>query len=139
MPSLFNELAYDQHEAQLYQGGNLEFFYIDPQAFNSAKVNGLNTFSIQVHNVSATSSDLTIKPYLLIGVKDTSITFFPIAVETNLHTNFNIDSSPFRLKLFVYSKDSTFTIKSGVEAMYLEVEIKDTEEVVELPDFEVIK
>lgn len=42
-------------------------------------------------------------------------------------------------KLFVYSKDTTFTIDSGVEAIYLEAEITDKEEVVELPDFEIIK
>ena len=42
-------------------------------------------------------------------------------------------------KLFVYSKDSTFTEPSGVEAIYLEAEITDKEEVVELPDFEIIK
>ena len=42
-------------------------------------------------------------------------------------------------KLFVYSKDSTFTIESGQEAVYLEAEIKEKEEVVKLPDFEIIK
>ncbi|PCJ24324.1 MAG: hypothetical protein COA97_09995 [Flavobacteriales bacterium] len=99
VPSLFNELAYDEHEAQEYQGGNLEFYFIDPLILNAAKVNGLNTFAIQVHNVSATSSDLTIRPYLLLGIKDTSVTFFPFPAQTNLHTNFNIDTSPFRLIL----------------------------------------
>jgi len=42
-------------------------------------------------------------------------------------------------KVFVYTKDSTFTIASGTEAVYLEAEIKDKEEVVELPDFNIIK
>ena len=42
-------------------------------------------------------------------------------------------------KLYVYTKDSTFTIPSGVEAIYADAEIKDKEEVVELPDFEIIK
>ena len=41
--------------------------------------------------------------------------------------------------IFVYSKDTTFTIASCVEAKYLDAEIKDKEEVVELPDFEIIK
>lgn len=41
--------------------------------------------------------------------------------------------------IFVYSKDTTFTIASGVEARYMDAEIKDKEEVVELPDFEIIK
>ena len=42
-------------------------------------------------------------------------------------------------KIFVYTKDTTFTIASGVEAIYADAEIKDKEEVVELPDFEIIK
>jgi len=41
--------------------------------------------------------------------------------------------------IFVYSKDTTFTIASGVEAKYRNAEIKDKEEIVELPDFEIIK
>ncbi|PCJ24323.1 MAG: hypothetical protein COA97_09990 [Flavobacteriales bacterium] len=42
-------------------------------------------------------------------------------------------------KIYVYTKDTTFTIASGVEAIYESVEIKDKEEVIELPDFEIIK
>jgi hypothetical protein len=42
-------------------------------------------------------------------------------------------------KIFVYSKDDTFTITSGVKAIYVDAEIKDKEEVVELPDFEINK
>ncbi len=41
--------------------------------------------------------------------------------------------------IFVYSKDTTFTVPSGKEAIYLDAEIKDKEEIVELPDFEIIK
>jgi hypothetical protein len=101
VPSLYNELAYVEHEAQEYQGNSQEWFFIDNAVLNSAKVNGLNTFAIQVHNVSAASSDMTIRPYLLLGIKDTSVTFFPFPVENNnLHTNFNISSSPFRIKLY---------------------------------------
>lgn len=101
VPSMYNELAYVEHEAQEYQGNSQEWYFIDNAVLNSAKVNGLNTFAIQVHNVSAVSSDMTIRPYLLLGIKDTSVTFFPFPVENNnLHTNFNISSSPFRIKLF---------------------------------------
>ena len=42
-------------------------------------------------------------------------------------------------KIFVYPKDTTFTIDAGVEALYLDAEITDKEEVVELPEFEIIK
>ena len=101
IPPMYNELAYDEHEAHQYQGGNLEFYFIDNAILNTAKVNGVNTFAIQVHNYAGDLSDLTIRPYLLLGIKDTTVTFFPFPVENNnLHTNFNISSSPFRIKLF---------------------------------------
>ncbi len=100
VPSAYNDLAYVEHEAQEYQGNSQEWFFIDNTVLNSAKVNGLNTFAIQVHNVSAVSSDMTIRPFFLLGIKDTSVTFFPFPVtNNNLHTNFNISSSPFRVKL----------------------------------------
>jgi hypothetical protein len=41
--------------------------------------------------------------------------------------------------IFVYSKDSTGTISSGVEAVTIDAEIKDKEEVIQLPDFKIIK
>jgi len=100
VPPLYSDYAYEEHEAQEYQGGNLEFYFIDDVVLKSAMVNGVNTFSVQVHNYSGDMSDMTARPYLLLGVKDTSITFFPFPVESsNLHTNFNISSSPFRIKL----------------------------------------
>ncbi len=97
IPPNYNEYAYAEHETN----PNLEFYFIDTEVLNAAKVNGLNTFSIQVHTVNPAQSDndMSIRPYLLLGVKDTSVTFFPIPANTNLHTNFNIDTSPFRIKL----------------------------------------
>jgi hypothetical protein len=101
VPPLYNDLAYVEHEAQEYQGGNLEFYFVDDAVLNSAKVNGLNTFAVQVNNFSGDMSDMTIRPYFLLGIRDTSVTFFPFPVENNnLHTNFNISSSPFRIKLY---------------------------------------
>jgi len=41
--------------------------------------------------------------------------------------------------IFVYTKDSTFAIPSGKESITIEAEIKDKEEVVELPDFNILK
>ena len=41
--------------------------------------------------------------------------------------------------IYVYTKDSTFTIPSGVEAIYQDVEIVNKEEVVETPLFNIIK
>lgn len=100
VPPLYSDLAYVEHEAQEYQGGDLEYYFVDDEILNEAKVNGLNTFSIQVHNFSGDMSDMTIKPLLLLGMKDTSVTFISFPVESsNLHTNFNISSSPFRIKL----------------------------------------
>ena len=53
VPPLYSDYAYDEHEAQEYQGGSLEFYFIDNAVLQSAMVNGLNTFSVQVHNYAA--------------------------------------------------------------------------------------
>ena len=52
------------HEAELYQGGVPEHIAFDPREW---LVEGENVLAIQVHNESATSSDLTIRPFLALG------------------------------------------------------------------------
>ena len=49
------------HEAELYQGGVPEHVSFDPREW---LVEGDNVLAVQVHNESATSSDLTIRPFL---------------------------------------------------------------------------
>ncbi|MBL4585967.1 MAG: CotH kinase family protein, partial [Flavobacteriales bacterium] len=59
----FDAFATGQHEALIYTGGAPETIAVDP----SILIAGSNTLSVQIHNRSLGSSDLTSRPFLLIG------------------------------------------------------------------------
>ena len=89
----FNAWTNGLHEAQLYQGGVPEHVAFDPREW---LVEGDNVFAVQVHNESATSSDLTIRPFLALGHHTPNPAPFnaiPNWMETEdpgLHTNFRL-------------------------------------------------
>ncbi len=90
----FNTPAYDEHEAVRYQGGEFSgAYFISPQVIDAAIKPGTNVFSIQAHNFPGGMDDLSIIPYLLIGVNDTAVTYFPFPATVNLHTSFNLNST----------------------------------------------
>ena len=61
-PPLYNTTTQIDHEAQMYSGGIPDRFSIsNPQEL---LIDGENIFSIQVHNISNTSSDMTVIPFL---------------------------------------------------------------------------
>lgn len=55
----FNDYASVSHEAQIYQGLKPASFLLSAQTIQEHLVNGTNTLAVEVHNISATSSDLT--------------------------------------------------------------------------------
>ena len=61
-PPAYNATTNTDHEAQMYSGGSPDRFVIDN--FENILIQGANTLSIQAHNVSENSSDLTIIPFL---------------------------------------------------------------------------
>ena len=61
-PPLHDTTTQIDHEAQIYNGGLPDRFSIEN--VNQLLVNGENTFAVQVHNISETSSDMTIIPFL---------------------------------------------------------------------------
>lgn len=90
----FNTWAYDEHEATVYSTGNFSAaYFISPEVVDAAIKPGLNVFSVQVHNFSTGTDDLSMIPYFLIGVNDTTVTYYPFAATVNLHTNFNLNST----------------------------------------------
>lgn len=90
----YNTLAYDEHEATAYQTGNFSgAYFVPPSLIDSALKPGVNVFSIQVHNYASGLDDLSAIPYFLIGVNDTSVTYFPFPATVNLHTSFNLNST----------------------------------------------
>ncbi len=96
-PSSFDEFAYNEHEALMYQGMLPAKYTIEEQFLKSALINGTNVLAIQVHNISATSSDLTIIPYLSLGIKNSSYNYGPTPAwfkmgASFMHTNFKFSA-----------------------------------------------
>lgn len=96
-PPAFDATAFQDHEAQMYSGGAPTRFTV-----NNAKdllVEGENVLAIQVHNVNATSSDMTLIPHLTaifsstssLGVNPPAILNF--STQYDLHSNFKISGT----------------------------------------------
>jgi hypothetical protein len=102
-----NSFADADREAVMYLGGTPELFNIPKSTFQSLLVAGNNVLSVEVHNRSATSSDLTCRPFLTAGIASTAYNyqttppwFVAPAITTNLHTNFSIKESGEPVYLF---------------------------------------
>jgi hypothetical protein len=101
-PPTYNSGTITDHEAQIYSGGLPERFLITD--FNSFLNEGENILSIQAHNISSSSSDFTIIPFLsAVFTTSNNSGIVPPAIlnltTTNFHTNFKISSSSETLTL----------------------------------------
>ena len=70
---LYNQGSTSLHEAQMYQGGNPDQFIINPQILNQ----GNNMLSVQVHNDNISSSDLTGRIFLSLGINNLTMNYSP--------------------------------------------------------------
>ncbi len=68
IPPAWDQKATSDHEAVMYNGGIPDAFQITPEALDTILREGPNTLAIQVHNKSATSSDLSAIFYLTVGI-----------------------------------------------------------------------
>jgi len=68
---LFSQTGND-HEAAMYRGGLPESFLVDKNKLNICLLQGDNVLTVQVHNSSVTSSDMTSNVFLSFGISDTS-------------------------------------------------------------------
>jgi len=73
----YNQGSSSLHEAQMYQGGNPDQFVISAQLLNSVLNQGNNVLSVQVHNDNISSSDLTGRVFLSLGISTTSTNYSP--------------------------------------------------------------
>jgi hypothetical protein len=101
-PPAYNSGSNIDHEAGIYQGGVPERFLITN--FNSILNVGNNILTIQAHNITSESSDLTVIPFLsAIFLTPNNSGIEPPAIlgiaTNNLHTNFKISSSSETLSL----------------------------------------
>lgn len=73
----YNQVGTD-HEATMYNGGLPESFIIYKKQLSGCLLSGKNVLAIQVHNSSATSSDMSANAYLSFGLTGTSVLFRPV-------------------------------------------------------------
>jgi len=74
----YNQTALADHEAKVYAGGIPDRFIIHKDTVRKYLTNGVNTLALQVHNISAGSSDLTAIAYFSVGMKTPGQTYRPV-------------------------------------------------------------
>jgi hypothetical protein len=99
-PPAYSDLAYDEHEAVQYQTGGWSGFALVPGSSLDTIIRpGMNTLAIQTHNYIGDMTDLTMISALLIGVIDTSITYYPFPAQIFLHTDYELNAGGCALTL----------------------------------------
>ena len=95
-PPPYDQGADSWREAEIYQGGEPNEYLIDQ--VESLLEGGINVLAIQVHNFNLESSDLTLIPFLTLGLNGApqnaqGLSEHLNVEDINLHTNFKISSS----------------------------------------------
>lgn len=121
-PPAFDAVATTFTEPQMTSGASPFLYTIND--FQSILNNGENILAIQVHNVSQTSSDITLIPFLTFGMNTSPIQPVGIAAVLQgslprLHTNFKISASGETITLC----DSTGTILNQITTGVLPADI----------------
>jgi len=103
-PPLYNSVPYTDHESAIYKNGKPDRITISN--FDGIINSGENIFALQAHNISNTSSDFTIIPFLSVSLNtvNTDLGISPPEIlglnNDNLHTNFKISSNGENLSLY---------------------------------------
>ena len=71
----YNQVANTYKEAQMYQGGSPDQFIIDPHLIDTVLNQGVNVLSVQIHNQDISSSDLTARIFLSLGITSTTLNY----------------------------------------------------------------
>ncbi|MDG1148385.1 MAG: hypothetical protein P8N52_08790 [Crocinitomicaceae bacterium] len=71
----FNQASDGLHEAVMYNGGYPFQLVLDQALISSILVNGTNVLSIQTHNQSVSSSDLSSRAFLSFGINNSSANY----------------------------------------------------------------
>lgn len=90
----YNALATISHEAALYQGNYPDQIIFDIADLNGILLNGINTLAIETHNQTATSSDLTSRAFLSLGITDVSNNYGPTPTWFNPPLEFTQSNLP---------------------------------------------
>lgn len=120
----YSVLATISHEAQLWQGGRPDSFYIDPVFLKQILLPGNNVLAIQTHNATAASNDLSSIPFLSFGMRSPGSTYHavPSWFRAPAKEYFN---APFKLSRTgetVYLYDDLATIEDQVTFIGMEMD-----------------
>jgi len=74
-PPAYNMEATTYREATMYAGGLPQEFQVPLSTVRQVAVEGENVLAIQVHNHGISSSDMSAIPFLIAGIRDTTITY----------------------------------------------------------------
>lgn len=106
-PPAFDDFANSNDEAVLYTAGMPSEYILDKSVWQPLIVNGTNVLAIQVHNVSSTSTDLSARPWLEVGVSTATVNystipawFTPVGSSVYLHTNFKLSNNGETITLY---------------------------------------
>jgi hypothetical protein len=89
----YNQYGSD-HEATMYQGSLPEAFPISKNQLKTFLVQGENVLAIEVHNSSATSSDMSSNAFLSFGIKNSSVYFRTVPAWFNIPGEFTSSDLP---------------------------------------------
>ena len=72
---LWNELAPEPHEAQMFAGRLPDSFIVSNDILNTILVEGNNVLAVEVHDRAAVPTDQSCIPFLFFGMKNSTMTF----------------------------------------------------------------
>lgn len=94
VPCAYNDYAFTDHEAQQYQtGGWSGLFFIPSYMLDTIIRPGTNVLAVETHNAATGMDDMSMFPALLLGIADTSVTYYPFPADVNIHTDFSLNST----------------------------------------------
>jgi len=76
-PPLPDQLSSVNHEAKMYSGGLPELFYVTKSLLKQVIIEGENVLSIQVHNSTSSSSDMSSNTFFSVGLNTADQQFSP--------------------------------------------------------------
>ncbi len=108
----FDQFGAD-HEATMYSGGVPETFIIDKEKLKSCLDPGDNVLAIQVHNATATSSDMSSNAWLSFGITNSTYYFSPVPYWFSIPIEFTSSNLP----IVIINTDGGATIPDDPRVM----------------------
>ena len=90
----YNQFADSEHEAGLYQGFYPSEIQFTKESINTRFIDGENILAVQVHNINATSSDLSSNFFIAIGLNVSTIQYQPLPVWFRIPLDYGTSNLP---------------------------------------------